>query len=215
MHRASAAFLALASFAYILGSPAAGAAGDHPPKPPPPPGRTIIIGRHVTPKTPVVDWIVHLDPGEYRAKEEEAKSEVLKKACDQVAALVKEYHPDSNWQPSKRFLKNDLKCSDPEVSIGQDTSEVDQTKSRLYNATVRMELTPAAREKLFRIVRLEEARERQWQLSKGLMVILAIIIAVAGYLRLSERVSSARSFALQCSAVAFVVVAICIVHSLP
>src|SRR5262249_18517728 len=148
-----------------------------------------------------VEWNVELGELEYRHTPEEAARDVQHKACDQVANLVKQYHPDANWRPTNQFLKSKLRCSDPVTSVPPNIKIVDNDKPDFYTARVHLELTPAAREELFRIVRLEEARERQWMLSKSLFGILAGLIAVAGYLRINERTSGAYSFLLQIGAV--------------
>jgi hypothetical protein len=214
MYRASVEFLALASLALVLGWTGHCAASDQS-KPPPRRDHVIVIGRSAAPKVPTIDWVVELQPSEFRASKQVAEDDVLRKACDQVAALVKEYHPESDWRPSKRFLKTRLRCTDPQASVVQNTSEIDDKKTQLYTASVHLEFTPAAREELFRIVRLEEARERQWMLAKSLFGILAGLIAVAGYLRINERTSGAYSFLLQIGAVAFVGVAAFVLKMLP
>jgi len=190
MHRSFVHLLAVVGLACVIGCAAQCKAGDQreraKPKPPDARSGTIVIHRSPPKKGPTVEWDVKLTPGECRSTKEDAAADVERKACDQVAALVRQYHPDANWQPSKRFLKDKLRASGPDVQPAQETVEIAAEKPVMYTASIHLELTPNAREELFRIVRLEEARERQWDLSKGMLLVLGGLLAIAGYLRLSE-----------------------------
>jgi hypothetical protein len=130
-------------------------------------------------------WVVQLQSNELRSTVDAAKDEVWNKARNQVASLVRQYRPDLNWAPSLKFLKDKLRCGEPETKE-EKIIEIDGERKYLYTAWLRLELTPAAREEMLRMVRLEEAWDRQWALAKGMIPILALLVVVALYLRLSE-----------------------------
>jgi hypothetical protein len=186
MRQSSVNFLALACLLYLLGWSNAAAAGQKN-QPREPRDNRVTISRPPAPPAATIQWDVMLEAGEFRSTEMAAKDEVWNKACNQVANFVNQFRPDLNWAPTKKFLKEKFKCGEPTVEPAQNTSEIDPAKGTLYTARLRLELTPMAREEMLRIVRLEEARDRQWTLCKLMAVVLMFLVVVAGSLRISER----------------------------
>jgi hypothetical protein len=193
MRRSTLNLLAIASVLYILGwpsvSPAEGQRSSSRERRTGPP----FVSHPVTASAPVEVWAVELQSNELRSTPEAAIEEVWSKARNQVANLVRQYRPDLAWFPPIEFLKKKLRASEPKAEPVQDVSAIAGEGKYLYTARLQLELTAAAREDMLHMVRLEVARDRQWILAKGLLAVLAVLIAVAGYLRLTER-NTNRSF---------------------
>ncbi len=187
MRRSTVNLLALACLLYIVGWPSASSAQEQRSQSQKRRSNSPVISRSSASSNSAQVWIVELQDGEFRSTPEDAKKDVLYKACIQVGNLVRQCRPDIHWLPSVEYLKKKLRCSDPEARPAQDVSAIASEKPNLYTASVRLELTPPAREEMLLMVRLEEARDRQWVLAKGLMAVLALLLVLALYLRLTER----------------------------
>ncbi len=154
---------------------------------------------------------------EWRSTKEAAEQEVMQKACRQVAALVREVKPDSQWAPSVDFVQKRLIRRPVEAKLEtlQPSVAEDVGTPHMYSASVELEIRPDAAEEIILKLRHEEARERQLALLKPMLAILALLATVAGYYRLDDVTKGYYTNWLRVSAAGALVLAVYGIRLLP
>jgi hypothetical protein len=126
-------------------------------------------------------WTVTLAEHERRTDSLAAEQDVRKKARDLFARRIAQLFPNTEWTPTQEFVDRQL-IRHVTVNSRPADGEV-----LLYSADARLELTPEVRRDILRLLREEEARERQWLFLKGAILALTLCGLVAGYWHLRRR----------------------------
>ncbi len=147
-----------------------------------------------------VRWRVESDPKKTTAAAIENAQQAARAF---LAAQLKQIHPGADYTPGWQEIRR-ITQGDPRVTKQEFGEPLNET---LYKAELVLELSGADYDVLLRRVRLQEAAERDWLFTKGLLGALALLGAVAGYFRLDERTKGYYTGWLRVGVVAFLTAA--------
>jgi hypothetical protein len=151
--------------------------------------------------------------GGNRTTQESALEDALKKAEGKLGDYLRSIRPESNWSANdlRRFVirmksANDQIPRDDEIKIDGNPT---------FAASIELQLTKEIHGELLRQLRLDEARERQWGLSRYLFGALALFAAIGLYYRFDERTKGYYTNWLRLGAVVFLGLAVYGIRHLP
>jgi|SRR6516164_104079 hypothetical protein len=114
--------------------------------------------------------------------EENARLNALDKSKDQLTVYLHNLNPPVEWVPSDDFIEKSLKLEwEKQVPEERYIHEGLTHKVRLV-----MEVTPKNRNELWSMDKSLRIEQRQFSVLKILAVVVAVLLAVAGYVRLDE-----------------------------
>ena len=160
-------------------------------------------------------WDVRLekDKNEWTTSEERAKTSVLEKAQRRLGEWLREKCPGCSFLPKVEFIERYVAKEGVKVQP-EDDVDVDGEKVKRYSASVKLQLDADAQRKLLSEVdkqmdalRSEVTWSREWLLLKGLLFLIALAGAGAGYFHFDDRTQGYYTKPLRIVAVAAVVLA--------
>jgi hypothetical protein len=206
-----AVFLLTAAVANCVSTAQAGrVAGAKPPPPPPP------------------SWVVQ---GEWMASDDEAVKDALQKAQAKVAEYLRSQTPPKEWSPDPTWIQQnlvrDLTANEPafkeleflnqhEVPVAGhkaqvETSGFEVVGKKVYRAALRVEMSAVSQQEINKQEEFYQAKRRQERATvrQGVLVrvlagLVALLAAVACYLRLEDATKGYYTALLRLAAVAFV-----------
>jgi hypothetical protein len=186
----------------------------------------------------VPSWTVESD---WKATPDEAVQDALEKAKKDIGPYLKQLSPPVLWMPSSEFIRQhlvkDLRKDEPGFRAGGggevdefrvanrlakiEVKDFDNQVGLMHRVALRIEVTPQDRREIEREdvkyqagLRQVRAHERQALLAKALAGVVAVLAAVAGYLRLEDATKGYYTAILRLCAVAFVTAVVLVVFVL-
>jgi len=186
--------------------------------------------RSATPAEPLPSWVVQ---GDWMTTDDEALQDALDKAQVKLTEYLRSRTPPMEWPPDRTYIQqrllNDLPANDADlgwkdahemiVSGHKVAVESKKIEDRDFNlgimrrAAVRITVTPSIRkefvdqEQAYQVKqRQERATARQGVLARVLAGLVALLAAVACYLRLEDATKGYYTTLLRLAAVAFVTI---------
>jgi hypothetical protein len=174
-------------------------------------------------------WVVK---GEWMTTDEEAIQDAVGKAQAKVTEYLRAQAPPIQWSPDADYIKQhmltDVKADDKELAGWEDVRPVRANRGTalveskhfeglgdLRRAALRVEISPSVTNELPTLEakyqadqREVRATARQGMLAKVLAGVVALLVAVAGYLRLEDATKGYYTTLLRLAAVAFVVLVV-------
>lgn len=149
-----------------------------------------------------------------RSSEDAAKQEARERARKWLSRFLDGLSPYSHWSPSSSYIERKLLVEQPKVSAVDKRVGPDESVT-MYVATAELSVSEHAWREMLRIVRHDEARQRQWFLAKGLLALLAFLGSTAAYYRLDDFTKGYYTRWLQVGAVTTVVLSLTGISYLP
>ena len=133
-------------------------------------------------RRPSSEAVVKVIPAEGTHQSAEgARERALEAAQLRLTHYLRELKPDSRWSPSRAYVARLVRSrGNPEWQM------VDPPVGKACTVRLDVVVTQSDYEDLLKQLRFEEARERQWGLTKGVLIALAVLATVAGYFRLED-----------------------------
>jgi hypothetical protein len=146
-------------------------------------------------------WTVEGGPSPSRAA---AIDEALSQAQRKVRAYLYSLNPSLDWTPSLSYIQNKLVRQDWK----EETKEIEilGEKKSTYRVVMQVEVTPDTRRDMLQQARGFLVQQRMIWLGKILAVLVVLLAAVAGYLRLDESTKGFYTTWLRVAAVGLVAV---------
>jgi hypothetical protein len=170
------------------------------PAPSPPPA---VEARDDTPAPPDASWTVTAAGGSL----ESARQKALKEAYDDFLQYLRNQNPPIEWKPSSpEFVRKHLKTEWKDEKITQDDQSLDdlQKVDRIYQVTLSVEVLPKHREEILKLDQRFHAEQRLLWLAQIVGCLIALLAAIAGYVRLDEWTKGYYSGWLRLAAVGFI-----------
>jgi hypothetical protein len=158
---------------------------------------------------------------DYKATMEAAYEAALKEARDRLLTDLKRIKPDTQWEPSLAFIERLVKEKTVRPFVVEDKTVRPYVKGEavkgdtVYRAELTLVLPYSVREEMLYKIRLEEAKHRQWTLTKGFLGVLALLVAMAGFYQFDDRTKGYYTTWLRVAAAGFLIVAIYSIRHLP
>jgi len=152
--------------------------------------------------------------GGNRTSRESALEDALKKADGKLGDYLRGIRPESNWSANdlRRYV---IRMKDAKSEQVPQDDEILIDGKPTFAASFELQLTKEIHGELLRQLRLDEARERQWGLSKYLFGALALFAAIGLYYRFDERTKGYYTNWLRLGAVLFLGLAVYGIRHLP
>jgi hypothetical protein len=137
---------------------------------------------------PLERWEITSARGLGRA---DALEKVLSNADDRLRLYLREQRPNSDWS-KKQLREVVLKMWNPTKSQADTELTEEERREQLDGKQFwvmegELLLTAPIKEEISRKLRFEEAKRRQWWVTKGLLGVLALLATVGIYYRLDDR----------------------------
>jgi hypothetical protein len=117
----------------------------------------------------------------YGETDDRAKERVQEKAWEKVCSYLANQDPPVHWRPDVRWVNDNLvKGRSPAKQVEMDDL------GKAYERQVQVEVDEKKYEKMIEQDRQELMRQRQLMLARILAGVVALLVAVVGYLRLDE-----------------------------
>jgi hypothetical protein len=168
----------------------------------------------------VPSWAVE---GSWMTTRSEAVQDALGKAQSKIAEYLSQQYPGADWQPTTAYVEEHLLCDVNETDAfqsggGGQVTDVRLTKrlireevkdfgeqvGTMYRVCLRVGVTPLAQKDIREQVRQIRAHQRQLKAAQILASMVAILVTVAGYLRLEDATRGYYTTWLRLAALAFV-----------
>jgi hypothetical protein len=120
--------------------------------------------------------------GTWKKTVEEAREDALENARDRLVAYLRAQNPPLEWAPSPAYLQQHKMIKEDKPTPKEFGDDV----GTMYQARLRVEVTAREFEEMARQDRHYRSEQRQVLLLKVLGGLLALLVAVAGYVRLDE-----------------------------
>jgi hypothetical protein len=119
----------------------------------------------------------------YGLSPDKAEEVALNKARDQVRAYLAHLDPPVRWQPEARWIDENLVKT---RTAPQQVASDDPLLDKAFERTLQVEVGPKQYREIVEHDRQECMEQRQLLLARILAAVVALLVAVVGYLRLDE-----------------------------
>ena len=131
----------------------------------------------------------------------DAERVALEKGCREVRAYLAAQDPALEWAPNEKYVEGHLVKAHAE---GEPATKEDPVEGTFLHRTLRIEITAADYQDMLRHARTARVEYREILLAKVLAVLVALLTAVAGYIRLEEATKGYYTALLRLAAVGLV-----------